>query len=66
MPVRRSSAVPEAAARHAGAARWSGFAATEGSQVVPVCAGIEAEVSQLEESDRAAFLAELKLDEPGL
>ena len=42
------------------------LAASEGSQVVPVCAAIEAEIAQLEEADRAAFLAELKLDEPGL
>jgi GTP-binding protein YchF len=42
------------------------LAAREGSEVVPVCAAIEAEISQLEEADRAEFLAELKLDEPGL
>jgi len=42
------------------------LAAREGSQVVAVCAAIEAEISQLEEADRAEFLAELKLDEPGL
>jgi len=42
------------------------LAAGEGSQVVAVCAAIEAEISQLEEADRAEFLAELKLDEPGL
>jgi GTP-binding protein YchF len=42
------------------------LAAAEGSQVVAVCAAIEAEISQLEEADRAEFLAELKLDEPGL
>jgi ribosome-binding ATPase len=42
------------------------LAATEGAQVVAVCAAIEAEISQLEEADRAEFLAELKLDEPGL
>jgi ribosome-binding ATPase len=42
------------------------LAAREGSQVVPVCAAIEAEIAQLEEADRAAFLAELKLEEPGL
>jgi ribosome-binding ATPase len=41
-------------------------AAKEGSAVVPVCAAIEAEIAQLEESDRAEFLAELKLTEPGL
>jgi ribosome-binding ATPase YchF (GTP1/OBG family) len=34
--------------------------------VVPVCAAIEAEIAQLDEADRAEFLAELKLDEPGL
>jgi len=34
--------------------------------VVPVCAAIEAEIAQLDEADRAEFLAELNLDEPGL
>ncbi len=38
----------------------------EGSQVVPVCAAIEAEIAQLEEADRADFLKELGQDEPGL
>jgi len=42
------------------------LAASEGSLVVPVCASIEAEIAQLEEADRAEFLRELKLDEPGL
>jgi GTP-binding protein YchF len=42
------------------------LAKAEGAVVVPVCAAIEAEISQLEEEDRADFLAELKLDEPGL
>ncbi|HEV7137366.1 MAG TPA: redox-regulated ATPase YchF [Steroidobacteraceae bacterium] len=41
-------------------------AAKEGAAVVPVCAAIEAEIAQLEESDRAEFLAELQLTEPGL
>lgn len=41
-------------------------AAKEGAAVVPVCAAIEAEIAQLEEDDRAEFLAELKLTEPGL
>src|SRR5579862_5653792 len=41
-------------------------AVKEGAAVVPVCAAIEAEIAQLEESDRAEFLAELKLSEPGL
>jgi GTP-binding protein YchF len=38
----------------------------EGAGVVPVCAAIEAEVAQLDEGDRAEFLAELGLKEPGL
>ena len=41
-------------------------AETEGAVVVPVCAAIEAEISQLDEADRADFLAELGLKEPGL
>jgi ribosome-binding ATPase len=41
-------------------------ARAEGSGVVAVCAAIEAEISQLEEADRADFLAELGLAEPGL
>ena len=42
------------------------LAASEGAQVVAVCAAIEAEIAQLEEADRAEFLRELGLDEPGL
>jgi hypothetical protein len=41
-------------------------AATEGAPVVPVCAAIEAEIAQLDEGERAEFLAELGLKEPGL
>jgi len=41
-------------------------AAGEGAEVVAVCAAIEAEISQLDEADRADFLAELGLKEPGL
>lgn len=41
-------------------------AAAEGALVVPVCAAIEAEISQLEEAERAEYLAELGLEEPGL
>jgi len=42
------------------------IAAAEGSEVVPVCAAIEAEIAELDEADRAAFLADLGLAEPGL
>jgi GTP-binding protein YchF len=41
-------------------------AKAEGAVVVPVCAAIEAEISQLDESERADFLKDLGLDEPGL
>jgi len=41
-------------------------AATEGAVVVAVCAAIEAEIAQLDEADRADFLNELGLEEPGL
>jgi hypothetical protein len=40
--------------------------AAEGAVVVPVCAAIEAEIAQLQEHERAEFLAELGLAEPGL
>ena len=42
------------------------LAKSEGSEVVAVCAAIEAEIAQLDEADRADFLKELGLDEPGL
>ncbi|HEY4366258.1 MAG TPA: redox-regulated ATPase YchF [Steroidobacteraceae bacterium] len=41
-------------------------ATQEGAEVVAVCAAIEAEIAQLEEADRADFLKELGLAEPGL
>jgi hypothetical protein len=42
------------------------YAAAEGAQVVVVCAAIEAEISQLDEEDKAVFLEDLGLEEPGL
>jgi len=41
-------------------------AQAEGAQIVTVCAGIEAEISRLDETDRKEFLAELGLEESGL
>ncbi|HEY8009864.1 MAG TPA: redox-regulated ATPase YchF [Rudaea sp.] len=41
-------------------------AAAEGAQVVPVCAAIEEELSQLEDADKLAFLQDMGLNEPGL
>ncbi|MGB5650655.1 MAG: redox-regulated ATPase YchF [Sedimenticolaceae bacterium] len=42
------------------------FAEAEGAEVVPVCAAIEAELAELDESDKAEFLAEMGLEEAGL
>ena len=41
-------------------------AEAEGAEVVPVCAAIEEELSQLEDADRDEFLKDLGLEEPGL
>ncbi|OGT90720.1 MAG: redox-regulated ATPase YchF [Gammaproteobacteria bacterium RIFOXYD12_FULL_61_37] len=38
----------------------------EGSMVVPVCAAMEAEMLELDGAERAIFLADMGLDEPGL
>jgi GTP-binding protein YchF len=43
-----------------------GLAAGDGSEVVPVCAAIEAEIVELEPDERDEFLADLGLEEPGL
>ncbi|WP_458524950.1 redox-regulated ATPase YchF [Onishia taeanensis] len=42
------------------------IAAAEGAMVVPVCNQIEAEIAELEDEERAMFLDELGMDEPGL
>jgi GTP-binding protein YchF len=41
-------------------------AAEEGSEVVRICGAMEAEIAQLEPEERAEFLAEIGLEEPGL
>jgi len=41
-------------------------AARQGASVVPVCAAIESEIVELAEEDKAEFLADLGLEEPGL
>ena len=41
-------------------------AEAEDSEVVPVCAAMEAEIVQLSEDERGEFLAEMGLTEPGL
>ena len=42
------------------------YAQGQSAEVVPVCAAIEAEIAQLDEADKAEFLADLGLKEPGL
>jgi GTP-binding protein YchF len=42
------------------------YASKENAPVVPVCAAIEAEMVELADDEKAEFLAEMGLDEPGL
>jgi hypothetical protein len=42
------------------------FAASEGSDVVVICAKLEAEIAELEDDEKAAFLEELGIAESGL
>ncbi|MEJ6476560.1 redox-regulated ATPase YchF [Pseudoalteromonas piscicida] len=42
------------------------IAAAEDAVVIPVCAAIEAELSELDEEDKKEFMDDLGLDEPGL
>jgi hypothetical protein len=42
------------------------YAAAEGAPVVPLCAALEAEIADLTAEDKAVFLADLGLQEPGL
>jgi GTP-binding protein YchF len=46
--------------------RVQAIADEEGAMVVPVCAAMEAEIAQLDEADKAEFLASMDLEEPGL
>ncbi len=42
------------------------LAEKDGAVVVPICASIEAEISQLEDDEKAEFLSEMGFEEPGL
>jgi ribosome-binding ATPase len=42
------------------------IAVTEGAVVVPICNKLEAEIAELEDEEKAEFLAELGMEEPGL
>jgi GTP-binding protein YchF len=44
----------------------TGYARSEGAEVVAVCAAIEADIAELDDEEAAEFLAEMGLDEPGL
>jgi len=46
--------------------RVKAYAAAEHAEVVPVCAAIEAEISQLDDDEKDMFLSDLGLEEPGL
>jgi GTP-binding protein YchF len=42
------------------------YAAKEGSEVVVICAKIESELAELDDEERAMFLEDMGIDEPGL
>lgn len=42
------------------------LAASENAVVVPICNKLEAEIAELDEEDKIAFLADLGMEEPGL
>jgi len=44
----------------------STLAKAENAQVVPICAKIESEIAELDDADKAEFLSELGMTEPGL
>lgn len=42
------------------------YAAAENAEVVAVCAAVEAEIADLDDEDKAVFLEDMGMDEPGL
>ncbi|NCZ81642.1 MAG: redox-regulated ATPase YchF [Betaproteobacteria bacterium] len=46
--------------------RVSLMAQSEGATVVPICAAIEAEIADMSHEDKAVFLADMGMNEPGL
>ena len=42
------------------------YAQSQNAPIVAICASIESEIADLEEEDKAAFLADMGLEEPGL
>ena len=46
--------------------RLEAYAKEQGAPVVAICAAIEAEIAELDDDDRAVFLADIGMEEPGL
>ena len=42
------------------------YAATQNAPIVAICASIESEIADLEDEDKAAFLGDMGMEEPGL
>lgn len=62
--VSEEEATAEAENEYVGVVRE--FAATEGSDVVVICAKLEAEIAELDDEEKAVFLEELGIAESGL
>ena len=58
--------VSEEPTDNAGYMTLKNFAESEHSQIIPVCAQIEAEIAQLDGDDKAAFLEDMGIAEAGL
>lgn len=46
--------------------KLAAYAAEEGAGIVPICAGVEAEIAELDEAEKQEFLADLGIAESGL
>src|SRR5690606_4535880 len=46
--------------------RLTEYAQAQNAPVVAICAAIEAEIAELDDADKAAFLADMGMEEPGL
>ena len=60
------SEVSGAYAENDGYKKLAAFAASEGAEIIAVCAGIEAELAELEGEDKQLFLDDLGITESGL
>jgi hypothetical protein len=53
-------------ASNAGYKSLEAYAASEGAGIVPICAGVEAEIAELDEAEKSEFLKDLGIVESGL